>query len=126
LADVANMNEVAALATVFEHVRRVASGDGAPEDAGHAGVRGVTGHPRPVDVVVSQRGHAHPIMLAGETTGEMFLLELRRRVHVPGIDRRAFGDRPRDERRTALRAERFVAAGGERRRISWGRGGLLV
>src|SRR5438552_4880942 len=120
------MNEVAALAAIFEHVRRVASGDGAPEDAGHAGVRGVTGHPRPVDVVVSQRGHARPIMLAGESPGEVLVLELRRRVHVPGIDRRAFGHGPRDERRTALLAERFVTAGGERHRISWWRGGLLV
>src|SRR5437764_11924043 len=65
-------------------------------------------------------------MLAGETTGEVLLLELRRRVHVPGIDRSALGDGPRDERRAALRAERFVAAGGERHWISWWRGGLVV
>ena len=55
---VGHVDEVAPLAAVLVHERRLASLVGAAEDAGHAGVRGVPGHARAVDVVIAQGAQA--------------------------------------------------------------------
>jgi hypothetical protein len=64
--DVADVDEVAALAAVLQHLWCPPGREGAAEDGRDPGVGGVAGHPRAVDVVVAQRrdhrparGHRH-------------------------------------------------------------------
>ena len=83
------------------------------------GVRRVARHPRPVDVVVAQRGHPHAD-LAGEGEAEMLLMDLGRRVDVARVEPRRLADRLRLERPAALGAERIEAPG---REVGRGRAG---
>ena len=85
--DVVDVDEVAALAAVLEHQRRLAGREAAAEEAGHTGVGRVAGHPRSVDVVVAQGGDGDAV-LASEGRAEVLLVELGRGVHVAGIGRR--------------------------------------
>src|SRR5439155_16696164 len=52
--DVSDVDEVAQLATVLEHVGGIAAFEGAAKDAGDAGIGRVVRHARPVDVVVAE------------------------------------------------------------------------
>ena len=63
-SDVADVDEVAALAAVLEHAGRAAGLERAAEDARHARVRGVARHPRPVDVVVAKPVTGTPVSRA--------------------------------------------------------------
>ena len=112
LRDVAHVDEVAQLAAVLEDAGRAAGGQSVGEDRGDAGVRGVARHPRPVDVVVAQRGDRHP-GLAREGEREMLLVELRRRVHVARVGRRVLADRL--GRQTPRRSAGSVARNGQHR-----------
>ena len=65
-----------------------ARGERGAEDARHARVGRVARHPRAVDVVVAQRGDGHA-GLARERGAQVLLGDLRRRVDVARIQRRA-------------------------------------
>ncbi len=105
--DVADVHEVAGLASVLEDLGRVPRCERAAKHARNSRVRRVARHPGAVDVVVPQRGDAHTRVFAGEAPTQMLLMELRRRVDVARVDGRTLGHRQWYERRTAPRTRRF-------------------
>ena len=120
--DVAHVDEVAQLAAVLEDARRAAGRQRAGEDRRDAGVGRVARHPRPVDVVVAQRGDRHA-RLAAERRREVLLVQLRRGVDVARVRRRVLGDALRPQRRAAA-AGRAARSGRRRgRRAGAGRAG---
>src|SRR5947209_327780 len=89
VSDIAHVHEVTRLAAVLKYRGCPARGQGAPEDGRHAGVGGVAGHPRAVDVVVAE-GDNSRAGLAAPRLAQMLLVELGRCVHVARIGSRVF------------------------------------
>ena len=81
-----DVDEVASLTAVLEHLGCLAPGRGRAEDGGHPGVGGVSRHPRSVDVVVA-KGDDRAVVLTAVGRAQMLLMELGGGVHVAGVER---------------------------------------
>jgi hypothetical protein len=103
------MDEVAALATVFEDLRSASGGESAAEDARDTGVRRVAGHSWPIHVVVPEHRRRHAVF-PSERGHEVFLVDLRRGIDVPRIERGIFAHDHGLELVTATGAPRFEPA----------------
>ncbi len=110
--DVGDVHEVAPLAAVLQHPRRLAPFQRGAEDRRDAGVRGVARHPRPVDVVVAQR----PGSSAGlpRPRGDQVLLGgLGGGVGAARVERGVLADESGDQVAAAAGAARLEAPGVE-------------
>jgi len=118
---VGDMDEVAALAAVLEHLGRRAVLQAGPEDRGHARVRSVSRHARTVHVVVPQ---AHRVAAGqpGPVRRQVLLGDLARGVGVARVQRRVLGHCGRGQRARAPRAAGLEQSGRQVRLIA--RGGL--
>ena len=105
-SDVGHVHEVPHLTAVLEHAWRFASLERAANDARDPRVRRVTRHARPVDIVISQRGDARSV-LPRERGAQVFLVQLRRGVHVARVERRVLRDLLGDQGGAAPRARRL-------------------
>ncbi len=104
------MDEVPALRPVLVDGGGHPAGERRAEERGHSRVRRVTGHPRPVDVVVAQRDRG-PVDRAGPRRRQMLLGELGGRVGVPRVQRRVLADQPGAQRGAAVGAGRIEPPG---------------
>src|SRR5690606_11516568 len=87
----------------------LAPGEGGAEEGSDTGVRGVTGHPGAVHVVVAQ-GRRRPAGAAGPGGGQVLLGQFRRGVYVAGVGRGVLADQAGAQALPALRAGRLEPA----------------
>ena len=107
---VADVDEVAELGAVLEDGRCPPVSEGAEEDAGDTGVRGLAWHPGSIDVVVP-KGDIADARFAGEDLAEPLLGELGGRIDAARVDGRFLRHRVRPEAFAAARAAGLEAAG---------------
>jgi hypothetical protein len=110
--NIPDMDEVAPLAAVLQHLRRLPGRQGAAEDGRHTGIGGVAGHPRTVDVVVAQGRDRRPARGHGRER-QVFLVELGGGVDAAWVGFGLLGHRQRLEVAPAGWAWRLPAAGGQ-------------